>query len=120
MEKQIFVGGTLDDAGRRFADAWHRAERGEIVEPEDNITFVSWAALSNVMTQKRYELLCHLHLHPANSVRALARDLGRDFKRVHGDVAALEEVGLIEREDGQLHADYNVINASIYLRAAAA
>ena len=120
MKKQVLVGGTLRDAGRRFIDAWNRAERGEVVEPEDNVTFVSWAALSAVMTQKRYELLRHLHLHPAASIRALSRDVGRDFKRGHEDVTALESIGLIERADGQLRADYDMINTSIFMDASAA
>jgi predicted transcriptional regulator len=120
MKKQMIVGGSLQDAGRRVADAWHRAERGEDVAPRDNVTFVSWSALASVMTDKRYELLRHLHGHPAASIRALARDLGRDFKRVHADVTALEAVGLIERENGTIRADYDEIHASILLDAPAA
>jgi predicted transcriptional regulator len=64
--------------------------------------------------------LRRLHRKPAESIRALARDLGRDFKRVHEDVKALEEVGLIEREEGLLRADYDEIRASIRLDAPAA
>lgn len=117
MKKQILVGGNLRDAAGRIAEAWHRAERGEPVEPEDNVTFTSWSALSSVMTEKRYELLRHLHRHPSPSIRALSRDLGRDFKRVHEDVTALEAVGLIEREGGMLRADYDEIHAAILLDA---
>jgi predicted transcriptional regulator len=120
MSKQVQVGGSLRDASRRVAAAWRGAERGEAVTPQDNVTFVSWAALASVMTEKRYELLRHLHRHPADSIRALSRDLGRDFKRVHEDVTTLESIGLIERSGGQLHADYDVINASIFLSGAAA
>ena len=120
MKKQVFVGGTLKDAATRVADAWRRAERGEPVETQDNVTFVSWSALASHMTEKRYELLRRLHERPAVSIRALARDLGRDFKRVHEDVAALEAIGLIEREGGLLRADYDEIHASIRLDAPAA
>lgn len=69
------------------------------------------------MTDRRYELLRHLHSHPAPSIRALARDLGRDFKRVHADVAALEAIGLIERDEGMLRADYDEIRAAILIAA---
>ena len=120
MKKQLLVGGSLREASKRVAAAWRSAERGEVVTPQDNVTFVSWAALASVMTEKRYELLRHLHQQPADSIRALSRDLGRDFKRVHSDVTALEAIGLIERTDGQLHADYDMINASIFLGGAAA
>ena len=120
MKRTIIVGATLADAARRVAEAWRRAERGEPVEPEDNVTFVSWSGLASHMTEKRYELLRRLHREPAPSVRALARDLGRDFKRVHEDVKALEAVGLIDRADGMLRADYDEIRASIRLDGEAA
>lgn len=120
MKKQVIVGGSLQEAAKRVAEAWNRAERGEAVEAQDNVTFVSWAALASVMTEKRYELLRHLHGHPAESIRALSRELGRDFKRVHEDVTALEAIGLIEREGGMLRADYDEIHASILLEAPAA
>jgi predicted transcriptional regulator len=120
MKKQVIVGGSLEDAAPRVGDAWRRAERGERVEAEDNVTFVSWSALASHMTDKRYELLRRLLHQPAESIRALARDLGRDFKRVHEDVKALEEVGLIEREDGLLRADYDEIRASRRREAQAA
>jgi predicted transcriptional regulator len=118
--KRVVVGGSLRDAAARVSDAWHRAERGEAVEPSDTVTFVTWSSLASVMTDRRYELLRHLHGHPATSIRALARDLGRDYKRVHDDVAALEAVGLIEREDGTLRADYDEIQTSISLTPRAA
>jgi predicted transcriptional regulator len=120
MSKTIIVGGCLRDAAARVAEAWHRAERGEAVVPQDTVTFLTWSALSAVMTDRRYELLRHLHDHPAASIRALARDLGRDCKRVHQDVTALEAVGLIEREDGLLRADYEEIRTSISLTPRAA
>ncbi len=115
MSKTIYVGGSLEDAARRVADAWHRAERGEAVEPQDNVTFLSWSALASVMTDRRHELLRYLHQHPADSIRALARDLGRDYKRVYEDVRALTAVGLIERDGDTLRADYDEIDAKITL-----
>jgi predicted transcriptional regulator len=117
VRKRVIVGGSLEDSARRIAEAWHRAERGESVEAEDNVTFLSWSAMASVMTERRYELLRHLHRHPAPSIRALARELGRDFKRVHEDVIALERIGLIEREGRMLRADYGEIQASILLDA---
>ena len=73
------------------------------------------------MTDKRHALLKHLHQHPEKSMRALSRALGRDFKRVHEDVGALESVGLIERdEDGALTARYDQIQATILIDSEAA
>jgi predicted transcriptional regulator len=120
MKKSIHVGGGLREAARRVATAWHRAARGEKVTSQDNVTFVSWSALAAVMTDKRHELLRHLHREPAPSIRALARALGRDYKRVHADVAALAAVGLVEQRDGRLRADYDEIQAVIRVKDVAA
>ena len=48
--------GTLEDMGQRFIDAWHRAERGEIVD-ETNITFRDLESLLAALTPKRLHLL---------------------------------------------------------------
>lgn len=114
-KRTLIVGGDLKQAARRVAEAWHRAERGETVEPEDNVTFASWSALASVMSDKRHELLKHLHRHPAPSLRALARELGRDYKRVYEDVAALAAVGLVDRGEKGLYADYDEIRTVITL-----
>ncbi|MSO77910.1 MAG: hypothetical protein EXQ87_13540 [Alphaproteobacteria bacterium] len=70
IQKSIIVGGNLDEAIKRVGDALRRLERGERVKPRDNVTFVTWSALASVMTDKRYELLCHLHQHPASRLVA--------------------------------------------------
>lgn len=120
MKKRIIVGGSLAAAMQRVSDAVDRADRGETVEPQDTVTFLTWSALAAVMTDKRYELLRHLHGGAVPSIRALARALGRDFKRVHEDVKALEAVGLLERDDdGTLRADYGRIDTMILLDNAA-
>ena len=61
MKKQMIVGGTLRDAAKRVGEVWKAALSGEVPEAQDNITFVSWSALSSVMTDKRHALLKHLH-----------------------------------------------------------
>lgn len=119
MRKKVRVGGSLGEAARRVVEAWHRAERGEKAAPQDNITFLSWSALAAVMTDKRHELLRHLHRHPVPSIRALSRALGRDYKRVYEDVRALAAVGLVEIDNGVLSADYDEIQACIKVNEAA-
>jgi|SRR5215472_17602778 len=110
-EIKLHVGEGFDAVAQRVADAWHRAERGEDVH-EHHVTFVSWDAISSVMTEKRFELLRYVRRHPARSVAALARDIGRDYKRVHEDVEALTEIGLIERDQG-LRVPFDQIQATI-------
>jgi predicted transcriptional regulator len=105
---KVHIGTTLREDLRCVADAWKRAERGEDVH-EDNVSFESWQALFNVLTPKRYELLRHVHQHPEQSIRALARALGRDYKRVHEDVKALSTAGLLEQDGEGIRADYEAI-----------
>lgn len=106
------MGESFDAMAKRVAEAWHRAETGEAVH-EDHVTFASWEALSRVMTGKRFELLRHLHRQPATSVAELARVLKRDYKRVHEDVDALVGIGLIERDEQGLSAEYDEIRTII-------
>lgn len=110
----IHVGENFDAVAKRAAKAWHRAEKGEAVQ-EDHITFCDWDSLAKVMTNKRYELLRHLHHHPAASVASLARELQRDYKRVHQDVEILSSAGLLQREAGMLCARYQGIESHITL-----
>jgi len=119
MKKKIYVGGTLRDVGKRFIDAVRKVERGGKVVSQSNVTFLSWTALSAVMSDKRHELLVHLNSHPTKTVRALARALKRDYKRVYEDVKALKTVGLIDVEEGMLRADYDEIQTTIKVKKAA-
>jgi predicted transcriptional regulator len=108
---QVHIGDTLDDMGRRFVDAWHRAERGELTQEnaERHVGFETFARFSRIMTPRRLELLRHVHRHPARSIRALAIALGRDYRRVHQDVEALVQAGLLDRDEGGLRADYETL-----------
>lgn len=111
---KITVGKTWDEISGEIIDAVHRAERGEAVEPEASINFATWDALTRTLTAKRLELLRYLHRHPVASVLALAKALNRDYRNVHGDVAALVDAGLITRNDtGELRADYDSIQTQI-------
>src|SRR5229473_8572020 len=111
---KLIVGGSLEDDAAAFLDAWHRTRRGGKVR-ERAIAFESWEALAAVMTGERYRLLRHLHAHPEPSVSALARALGRQYRRVHADVAALEQAGLLDRSAGQVRASVDRITAEIRL-----
>lgn len=105
---KLHIGGGLREASARILNDVARFERGETVA-EDHLTFENWQALFNVLTPRRYELLQYLHRQPEPSVRALARALNRDYKRVHEDVHTLVGVGLVTRDVDGLHADYEAI-----------
>ena len=111
---KVVVGGTLEDDAAAFLRAWKRAERGEQVD-ERVLAFESWEGLAAVMTGERYRMLRHLHAHPEPSVSALARALRRQYRRVHADVAALEQAGLLDRSEGVVRATADMIRADIHL-----
>jgi predicted transcriptional regulator len=113
-ETKIVVGGSLEEDAAAFLDAWKRAGRGEEVD-EHVLAFESWEALAAVLTGERYRLLRHIHAHPEPSVSALARSLGRQYRRVHADVAALEDAGLLDRSGGEVRTKIDRITAEIRL-----
>jgi predicted transcriptional regulator len=94
--------------------AWHRAAAGERVR-ETHATFPDLPALLNAPTPKRLELLRALSCGARPSIKALAKRLGRDYKRVNEDVETLTESGLVDREDGSLRAPYDAIAAEMRL-----
>jgi predicted transcriptional regulator len=106
---------VLEDSGDRFKKVWATGKAGPAV-----FTFSSPAQLFSVISPKRWQLIERLqHLGPS-TVRGLARALDRDVKRVHDDVMAMIDWGLVERnEQGQVHVPYRVIHAAFDLKAVA-
>jgi len=117
-KRHIHIGTETPDRGfDRFVGAWQRAERGE-QGTEVHLNFEDLSMLLAVVTPRRLEVLKTLRQQGAMSVRALATTLGRDYKNVHADTRALEEVGLLERtESGTLRAPWDVIDAHLSLVA---
>jgi predicted transcriptional regulator len=115
---EIDVGRDLRAAAADVAEAWTRAASGEAVAATDRILVRDWDALCAVLTPRRYELLRHLRRSPESGVRPLARALGRDVRRVHEDVVALAELGLVTRwEDGRLSSEVDEIASTIRVAA---
>jgi len=114
MNKIQIHAGSLADMGLRFAAAWRRAAAGQPVD-ESHVTFLDVRTMLETLTPKRLELLRRVHQQSPGSVRELAQALGRDYKNVHGDVAALEAVGLLTREDGKLTAPWEQVQATVSL-----
>ncbi|HUN44393.1 MAG TPA: MarR family transcriptional regulator [Acetobacteraceae bacterium] len=112
---KVVIGGTMEDDAADPLDAWHRTEQGEQVLPERVLAFESFDGLFKILTGERFRLLRHLHEHPEPSISSLARSLGRQYSRVHADVAALQSAGLVERSGGALRATADRIMADIRL-----
>jgi predicted transcriptional regulator len=110
---QVHVG-SLTAMGERFDNAWERAAAGEAVD-ETHVTFLNLESMLATLSPRRLELLRHVRKHGAAHVRELATALGRDYKNVHQDVAALEAVGLLVRDERGLAAPWDEVQASITL-----
>ena len=106
---QLHVDETKQDIGKRVIEAWRRMEHGEDVN-DKHVSFENWETMVRVLSPKRLELLRHIHQHPAKNVRVLAFALGRDYRRVHDDVEALEAAGLLERGKDGVRADYDAFD----------
>ena len=114
---QIHVGGSFADDARRILAAAARAEAGEPVEAEIHVSFQDWDTFFRVLSPARIMLLRHIHTHAAPSVRALSQAVGRDYRRVHADVAALVAAGLIERRGTMLTTEWNAADADFEVAA---
>ncbi|MDY0330929.1 MAG: winged helix-turn-helix transcriptional regulator [Thiomonas sp.] len=102
----------LRDAARAGFAADHYL--GEI------LNFESPALFFSRMSGKRWDIVRTLQGAGEISVRELARRLGRDVKRVHEDVTALAELGLLERtERGGVVSPYADIHVDMHIRQAA-
>ncbi|GJD60406.1 HVO_A0114 family putative DNA-binding protein [Methylobacterium frigidaeris] len=116
---KIEIGGSAEDMGRRFIDAWHKAERGEILPPALGITFENWEAFVATLSPARIALLKRLAADgPAPSIAALADALERPYRRVHDDVTALHAAGLVERSGRAIALAVSRISAHLDLNAA--
>jgi len=118
---QIRPGGDVMTAvremGKDFIETW---KNGKPADPLYTLTFSSPSQLFSVITPKRWELIERLQAIGPSSIRGLARALERDVKRVHEDVTALIEWGLVERtEDRKVEVPFDVIHADFDLRAVA-
>ena len=76
------------------------AQRGQAETYQgETLNFESAAAFFSRLSDRRWALVQALLGQGTLAVRELARRVGRDVTRVHEDVEALAELGLIERSE---------------------
>lgn len=84
------------------------------------LNFETPALFFSRMTAKRWDIVRTLQGAGEMSVRELARRVGRDVRRVHEDVSALTELGLLERTPrGGVVSPYADIHVDLHIRQAA-
>ncbi|SFM11198.1 hypothetical protein [Methylobacterium pseudosasicola] len=97
---KVVIGGSAEDMGHRFIERWKQAEAGDLTPAEPVLIFKDLKTFKNVISDQRVALLEALFKSgSARSIRALAKTLDRDYRRVHDDVRVLIDAGLIRQED---------------------
>ena len=87
------------DTAQEFIEIWRRTEQGEAPDTSvEHLYFPDLETLLQHLTPRRMALLKTLHTIGPVSVRALSKELGRDYKNVHTDVQLLERTGLVTRK----------------------
>jgi predicted transcriptional regulator len=106
--------GPPRDALDRFEAAWNRITEGEPVRTYRVLSLEDLPAVTKCLSPARWALVKSLRDGGACSVYELARRLGRNYKNVHGDVAALLEAGLVERtEEGTVGVPWDAVRAEL-------
>ena len=83
------------------------------------LNFESPGQVFSRLSEKRWDIVRALQGQGELAVRELARRVGRDVKRVHEDVQALAELGLLERsEAGGVLCPFAEVHIDMRLRAA--
>jgi predicted transcriptional regulator len=119
MKKQIKIGvGDAATTAKDFIEAWKLAERGEKIQEKNMLNFENLEVLLKTLTPGRWTLLKKLHANGPMSIRALANDLGRNYKNVHTDVRRLEKIGLVERtKNDRIMVPWDIVEARLMLAA---
>ena len=103
-----------DDISRRALAAFRGQKQGA------RISFASVDLLWRVLTAKRWEILRAMTGQGALALREIASRVGRDVKGVHGDVHALIDAGVLQRDaSGMFVFPYDSVRVDFTLNAAA-
>jgi predicted transcriptional regulator len=113
----IKVGEPIGVSLARARDAMETLERGRRPEAYFGIGFAELPQLLSVFTPRRWELIEFLSRHGPMTIAELARALQRDYKNVHGDVAALSEWLAVERDEtGRVFVPWDEIDVRLPLQ----
>jgi predicted transcriptional regulator len=104
---------SREDVTRRALDALKGRKQ------RTRISFATPELLWEVLTAKRWELLKAMTGQGPLTIREVARRVGRDVKGVHGDVHALLDAGLLDKnEQKRVVFPFDAVRVEFTLRAA--
>ena len=110
--------GSLKKAAAEFVKTARALQKGAPIRSREQLLFADMATLLKTLTGERWRLVEALKRAGPLSINALSRQLGRNYKNVHGDVKKLMEIGLIERQDdGRVSVPYRSIVAELKMAA---
>jgi predicted transcriptional regulator len=113
---RVSVGEPLATGLERVKVVMLALQAGQDVQPHFGVNFPQMSQMLAVFTPKRWELVAALRQAGPSSVRALAARLGRNYKNVHTDVAALEQWLAVQRlPDGRVHVPWREIVVDMQL-----
>ena len=87
----------LAETVRRGVDEVDEVRAGPGLREPVREALLGLEAFLAAMSPRRLDLMRHLRRAGPMSVRRLSKELGRDYKSVHSEVARLVDAGLIER-----------------------
>jgi predicted transcriptional regulator len=113
MKMVTFAVSSSEEVKRRARAAFRGTRQGA------RVSFASPELLFSLMTPKRWELIRAMAGVGAMSIREAARRVERDVKAVHGDVHALLDAGVLQRDDdGLVVFPFDAIHVDFVLHAA--
>lgn len=110
---------TLEELGVALADAMHDTIAGRRRPAIDAVSFNTYEEMYAVLSPSRLAIVKALAGQGPLSIREAARRVGRDVQAVHRDVTRLINAGIVERTEQGIRFDYDEIDFSFKVNAAA-
>ncbi|OLZ39697.1 hypothetical protein A6E15_01275 [Natrinema saccharevitans] len=91
--------GDADGLSEEGREAIRTLRGGESVDRPATVTVANEQQLSDVFNERTYALLRVIRDENPESIREMARVVGRDVKNVHEELTTLEALGIIRFDD---------------------
>lgn len=106
-----------EEALAAFTAGYRSAEAGKVATPR--LAFGSLSELLAALTEQRLELIRIVATHEGMYMRQIEAELEHDGQRLHSDVVALLDLGLLENDEhGGLRAPFDEIIIHVRTRSA--